>query len=94
MTEIDPYAVADQLDRVGDRWRDRLPAGAEVEAVNDPLVYDTVRLVDGTRLYRRPGVDSATGYDEWVVLGWSDAARLRRFRRTSLDHSDTLHEGD
>ena len=91
---IDPYLLVTRLDEHGDQWRDYLPEGAEIIALDDPYVYDTVRLPDGMQVCRRDGADTEHGRGEWLVLGWSDAGRARRFRPIRDSDPDTLHEGD
>lgn len=55
---VDPYEMAAWLDAHGDAWRDHLPEGAEIIVLDDPLIYDTIRLDDGSQLCRRDAADT------------------------------------
>ena len=64
--------LADELTARGIDWQRALPSDAEIVYVDDPTYRDTVRLGD-QQIY-------LTDYNQWIVLGWSDASRSRQFR--------------
>lgn len=93
-------AAASALHELGAAWVEGLGSplgpdplvGARIEAQDDPAVFDTVSLADGTLVYRRdvPGEEV-----RWVVVGWSNVSRARRWRpeaRPDLPYDPTDYD--